>query len=673
MLAILYWLLFTAGGLAAVRWLLPGKSPVVRAWLGSALGIVLMMWLPALCAFFLDFTLAAHGAALAPLALLVLCAYLFRSKTPAARFTPDDARLLRMLLCVALPLTLIGAYLQWTHNLMPAPDGSLHVGQSTYGDLPLHLSIISGLRNAAFPPEYTILPGARLSYPFLADSLSASFLLMGFSLRAAVLFPGILMTALTFFGYGLLAARMADTRRGAALACLFFFLNGGLGFLYLVDMQGAVLGTYGSNELQSVKGLWERIRLVLDGWYQTPANHAEFSTYNLRWSNVIADMMVPQRTTLAGWCLLLPCMYLLYDALRPRTLPGMGQGTAERKTDWRQTVLLGLWAGALPMVNTHCFLALGLMSLGWMIWDLTRRRREFARAVIPWAVYGLLAAAAAAPQLFAWTFRQSVGNGQFLQFQFNWVNGEMGILDGYLWFYIKNIGLPFLLILIALLENNEKRRFLAIGAFLIFLPAEFIRFQPNAYDNNKLFYIWYMICAVIAADYGLELLGRLRGLRARPAIAVLAAACCFFTGTLAVAREIVSDYEMFSRADVEAARAVEEMAGEEAVFLTGDQHINFVSSLAGRKIVCGPDLWLYYHGFGSVIGERHRDVQRFYEDPENSRDVLDKYGVDYILLSSHELYNYDVDTEALNAGYPLLYDRDGIKIYDAGADEAPGG
>ena len=241
MLAILYWLLFTAGGLAAVRWLLPGKSPVVRAWLGSALGIVLMMWLPALCAFFLDFTLAAHGAALAPLALLVLCAYLFRSKTPAARFTPDDARLLRMLLCVALPLTLIGAYLQWTHNLMPAPDGSLHVGQSTYGDLPLHLSIISGLRNAAFPPEYTILPGARLSYPFLADSLSASFLLMGFSLLAAVLFPGILMTALTFFGYGLLAARMADTRRGAALACLFFFLNGGLGFLYLVDMQGAVL------------------------------------------------------------------------------------------------------------------------------------------------------------------------------------------------------------------------------------------------------------------------------------------------------------------------------------------------------------------------------------------------------------------------------------------------
>lgn len=662
MLAILYWLCFTAGGVAAVRFLLPEKSIAVRAWLGAALGIVLMMWLPALCAFFLDFTVAAHGAALLPLAALIFLAYLFRSDKPAARWTKDDARLLRLLLCAALPLTLVGAYLQWTHNLMPAPDGSLHVGQSTYGDLPLHLSIISGQRNAAFPPEYTILPGARLSYPFLADTLSTSFMLLGFSLRAAVLFPGILMTALTFSGYVLLAARMADTRKGAALACLFFFLNGGLGFWYLMDMQGAVLGSYGSNELQSVKGLWQRIQLVLNGWYQTPANHAEFTTYNLRWSNVIADMMVPQRTTLAGWCLTIPCMYLLYDALRPQTLPGMEQALPERKTAPRQMILLGLWAGTLPMVNTHCFLALGLMSLGWMLYDLIRRRKQFLKALIFWAVYGLPAVLLAAPQLFTWTFRQSVGNGQFLQFQFNWVNGEMGMLDGYLWFYIKNIGLPFLLILIALLEKNEKRRFLAAGAFMIFLPAEFIRFQPNAYDNNKLFYIWYMLCAVIAADYGLELLWRLKGLRARYAIAVLAAVCCFFTGTLAVAREAVSDYEMFSRADVEAAKALESLP-EDSLFLTGDQHINFVSSLAGKRIVCGPDLWLYYHGFGSETGERHRDVRRFYEDPKNSRDVLEKYGVDYILLSSHEMNNYDVDTEALAENYVPVYDADGIRIY----------
>lgn len=672
MLAILYWLLFSAGGCLIVRFLMPEKSPAARVWLGLTLGLMLMMWLPALSAFFLRFSLAAHWAALGLLALLTGAAYAGRRRAKAAPWTQDDARLSRVLLFVALPLTLIGAYLQWTHNIMPAADGSLHVGQSTYGDLPLHLSIASGLRDAAFPPDYSILPGARLSYPFLTDSLSTSFMLLGFDLHWAIVFPSVVMTALTFGGYVILAARMADTKKGAALAALFFFLNGGLGFFYLVDMQGAVLGVSGNNELQSVEGLWERVRLVLNGWYQTPANHAEFTTYNLRWSNVIVDMMVPQRTTLGGWTQVIPCLYLLYDSVRPVTLQGEKAG--KRAVPWRAVILLGLWAGMLPMVNTHCFLALGLCSAGWMIYDLIRNRTWWSKAIRPWLVYGALAAVIAVPQLFIWTFRQSVGNEGFLTFRFNWVNGDQGMLDGYLWFYIKNIGLPFLLILISLLEKNEKRRFLAAGAFMIFIPAELILFQPNPYDNNKLFYIWYMICAVIAADYGLELLGKLRGMRARPAIAGLACIVCFATGLLAVAREINSDYQMFSKADAEAAAMVEKHTEQDEVFLTGDQHINFVSSLAGRRIVCGPDLWLYWHGLGAITSERHADVRRFYSDPVNSKDVLEKYGVDYILVSSHEVENYGADTAVLDGIYPLLYRRGGISIY--GADEAdvtPGG
>ena len=670
MFAILYWLIYMVCGIAAVGFLLPKKKPVIRVWLGMTLGLCLMMWLPALCAFFMDFTVAAQCMALVPLALLTCGAYWGGSREKPVSWSADDTRLARLLLFVALPLTLVGGYIQWTHTLMPAADGSLHVGQSTYGDLPLHLSIAAGLRDASFPPDYSILPGELLAYPFLADTLSTTFMLLGFDLRSAILFPGILMTALTFSGYVLLAARMADTKKGAALAALFFFLNGGLGFIYLVDMQGAVLGSSGQNELQSVAGLWERIRLVLEGWYQTPANHAEFTTYNLRWSNVIVDMMVPQRTTLAGWCQVIPCIYLLYDALRPDRLPALEQPAQDgptavllsRKTDIRQVLLLGVWGGMLPMVNTHCFLALGLLSAGWMLYDLIRNRKQMKRILPFWAVYGLLAVALALPQLFTWTFRQSVGNESFLNFHFNWVNGgDGGLLDGYFWFYLKNIGLPFLLILMALLEKNEKRRFLAAGAFLIFLPAEFIQFQPNVYDNNKLFYIWYMVCCVIAADYGLELLNKLKGLRAKPVIAVLAAICCFFTGALAVAREAVSDYDMFSAADVEAAEYIEQHTPGSAMFITGDQHINCVSSLAGRRIVCGPDLWLYWHGYNTY--ERHQDVEAFYTDPAGERDVLGKYGVQYILVSSYEMSAYDVDLDAIETLFPCVFETDGIAIY----------
>ncbi len=677
MLAVAYFILYLYCGTIIVFALFPKKPVVVRCWLGACLGVVLMMWLPVLPAFLWGFSHLSHVVAMLLLIALTGAAYFTRDQSRWVPWGERDLRIVKLLLFVALPLTVVGGYLQWTHTIRPMADGTLHVGQSTYGDLPLHMAITSSLRNASFPPDYNILPGERLAYPFLADSLSSSFMLLGCSLRAALLIPGIAMTALVFSGYCILAERMADTRRGAALAALFFFLNGGLGFFYLLDMQGAALGSVGSNELQSVAGLWQRIQHVLNGWYQTPANHAEFGTYNLRWSNVIVDMMVPQRTTLAGWAEVIPCIYLLYDALRPETPWGMelkdgGNGPMavwhRRDMDWRQGAVLGVWAGMLPMVNTHCFLALGLMSAGWLVYDLLTARQHIKNALLFWAAYGVIALAVAAPQLFTWTFNQAIGNSRFLRWHFNWVNNTgNGLRDGYLWFYLKNIGLPFLLILLSLLEKNEKRRFIASGAFVIFLVAEFVQIQPNDYDNNKLFYIWYMLCAVLAADYGLELLGRLKGLRARPVVAVLCAVLCFSTGVLAVAREWKSDYEMFSKEAVEAAAYVEENAEQHAMFLTdSDWHINLVSSLTGRNIVCGPDTWLYYHGYRN--DERKNDIRRFYSDPENNRDVLEKYGVDYILVSNNERSRYAVDQDALDRLFQTVYESEygGIVIYAVG-------
>ena len=168
---------------------------------------------------------------------------------------------------------------------------------------------------------------------------------------------------------------------------------------------------------------------------------------------------------------------------------------------FRNALFLGIWAGGLVMIHTHSFFALGLTSIGWTIWCAVRGKGSFLQRILPWAVYGGTALLLALPQLLVWTFGQVGGSDHFLSFHFNWVNnsGSAGLRDGYLWFYIKNIGLPFVLILLSLLEKNSKRRFLAAGAFTIFVTAELIQFQPNEYDNNKLFYVWYMFGAMLAA------------------------------------------------------------------------------------------------------------------------------------------------------------------------------
>ena len=654
MLGPVYLLVYLAGGCLIIRSLLPGKRAPARLWLGLTLGILLMMWLPALLAFAFRFSVKAHMLALIPLCGLALLAH-FVLRDQKARVRPwdkADKRLMILLACVALPLTVLGGYLQFTHVIRPV-NGTLHVGQSTYGDLPLHLGIISSLRNAAFPPDYSILPGERLVYPFLMDSFSTSFMLFGMPLREATILPATLMMGLVFGGYMILADRLASSRRSAViLATLFVFVNGGLGFLYSLDTLGVSNGSGDLNPLQA--GTWgDRLETILYGWYQTPANHAAFSYYNLRWSNIIVDMFVPQRTFLGGWCILLPCIYLLYDGFMDR----------EGGVDRRQAALLGVMAGGLPLLHTHSFLALGLLSAGWLAYDLIRSR---GKTILPWLIYGGAACLLAAPQLFFWTFRHTAGNSGFVQFRFNWVNTSGGkLIDGYFVFYLKNIGLPFLLLLLSLFEKNKKRRMIACGAFVIFVAAELIQFQPNEYDNNKLFYVWWALCAVLAADYAATLFCRLRGLRSRYMIAGLTAVCCFATGTLSIARECVSDYEMFNPGAVETAAFVEENTPQDATFMTWTQHINPVSALAGRRIVCGPGLWLYWHGYD--LSARESDIRAFYADPENNQDILAKYNVDYILVGDYERSALTIDEKALDAMYPVVFTSEwgDIRIYQA--------
>ena len=648
MMALLLLLLYLAAGLFIARCLLPRQSPVVRAWLGLSLGLFLLMWLPALMAFLRPFDALAQALSLLPLTGLALAAWLLRSKEASRPWSAGDQQALQVLLWVALPLSLVGFYLLHTHSLRPL-EGALRTGQATYGDFPLHLSIITSLPGRSLPLDYSILPGVRLGYPFLANSLSSSLLVLGLPLRWAVILPSALMMALVFSGFLLIALRACSSRAAAILATLLVFVNGGLGFLYAFDMAGTPLGSPGSNQLQ--QGAWlERVGNILNGWYQTPANHAEFATYNLRWSNIIADMLLPQRTFLAGWAVLLPCLYLLLDQMK------------EEAWDRRQTLLLGVLAGGLPLIHTHSFLALGLSSAGFLAYGVFKKR-----PIQPWLLYGGMAVLLALPQLVAFTFSQSGGEG-FLRLRFNWVNnpGGGGLRDGYLWFYIKNIGLPFLLLLFALFEKKPWHRRLFAGAFVIFVVAELVLFQPNEYDNNKLFYVWWALCALPVADYALGLWQRLKGLKARWLMAALSALVVFASGGLAIAREAVSDYAMYSGEDVQLADFIRDETPRDSRFITGTQHINPVFALAGREVVCGPDLWLYYHGFDTR--ERQKDLKDFFMAPEMHMDVLQKYGVSHVLVGSHER-ELGADAGRLEELLKKVYDAGGYQVFEAPAHD----
>ena len=669
--SLAYSLMYLFFGVMTVRFLFPRHRPLNRLWLGLSLGVLAEMWLPALFAFLFSFDALAHILAAAVLFLITLACWFLRDRRPLAGWDEKEYGLLKQMLLLGIPLTLLGIWLQYTHVMRVDAGGNWHVGQSTYGDLPMHLSFITNLPGKTFPADYPFYPGAQLSYPFLTDSLSSTFYLLGSSLQAATILPAVLMMTLCYMGVLVLARDMTCGKKTALLAAALFFFNGGLGFLYDFDLAGGVWEADPNAPLltrigQTVSGWFataaERVRYILGGYYKTPTNQPDPN--NLRWSNVICDLMVPQRTLLGGWCTVIPCFYLFNSAFRPRLRDPENKG--------RDLVLLGIWAGALPLIHTHSFLALVLASFGAMCYDLIHgdpkalpERRTRGQILLPYLAYAVIAGILALPQLICFTFAQAFqeGSHSFLTPQFNWVNNPsgQGMRDLYLWFYIKNIGLPFIALIAAVFEKNPRNRRIFAMALPIILAAEFIRFQPNEYDNNKLFYLAWLLCCMAVSDWCGRLWERLRDFGGRRALAVFAAVATFLSAGLTIWRECVSDYVAYSADAVEAGEYVKENTPQDAVFLSGTQHLNPVLSIAGRSIVCGPDLWLYWHGFDTR--ERQDEIRAFYEFPEENAAVLSQYGAEYVYVSSYERSSYEVDSRGLEKIGVKVFENEEASIY----------
>ena len=681
--------LFQLWGICLARLSLPRESAGIRLLVGSVWGSVLLQWFPVLFAFFLEFSPAALYAGLLLASLLGLAA-LWASRS-WQRHGLDlrgaaKAFLRRKFLWVVALVWLFFCYLVW-HSFR-WENGAVYSSQATYGDMSMHLSFLTSLANQReFPPDYSLLPGTRLSYPFLSDSISASLYQLGAPLWFAYELPMWEAGAQVFFGVYALFDRMTQSRGKAGLAWWFFVFNGGLGVLYFL-------------------GSWENFSRIFTAFYETPTN---LVGENLRWVNVVVDMMLPQRATLFGWAMLFPALTLLHRAV-------FGE---ER----RYFFLVGLMAGAMPMVHTHSFLVLGLVCGVWLLFTLCRQiswesgaarvgkalillglpgmsvlkevvrgreessrflwaaggilavflllvgvligmtcRRQGWRCLIPW---GLLLAAAlipAVPQLLYWTFQQA-GEGGFVRGHFGWVIGE----DSYLLFYLKNLGLTALLILGGLLGAKSREFAQYAPALAIWLLAELVEFQPNDYDNNKLLYPAYALLCCAGAQFTWRLLAFLRSRRGRAGAVAGVMAVTSVSAVLTMGRETVASYELFGSGALTLSRWVEENTQPEDLFLTDTRHNNEVASLTGRNVVCGSPSYLYYHGL-SYVGNQHA-VQLIYQQPMASQKLVKSLGVDYILVSDFERNAYQVDQAALDQLYARVYDDGSRIVYQVKEDD----
>ncbi|MCL2164035.1 MAG: hypothetical protein FWH55_06500, partial [Oscillospiraceae bacterium] len=412
---------------------------------------------------------------------------------------------------------------------------------------------------------------------------------------------------------------------------ILFFVGGGFGFSYFFDLYNK------DPEAQS------KMSMLMTGFYTTPTNYTSQGVY---WVNVIADLIIPQRATLFGWLILAPCLFLLVRAW----LDGKKEYFAP----------LAVLAGGLPLIHTHSFLALGIISavcILFAVWDYFKKR-EGATTTLAWfAFYGCAAVLLAAPQLFSFTFAQSSGGSDFVRFQFNWVNKT----DNYFWFYIKNIGLPYLLMIPAFIHADLRGKRLFAGGLAILVICEFIVFQPNEYDNNKLLFIWYLLLCGITVTFLGDVFCSLRksGVKGAWVSAALIVCVMNLSGVLTLVREIKSNHVLFGAAHVEAAEYIKENTLPGSLFLTSDNHLNTVAALTGRNILCGSGSFLHFHGVD------YSDLRNWQLSllGEPTMESLEEMGIDYVFASDYER-GLDYFNEAFfEENCEIVFDNGIVRIY----------
>ena len=168
-----------------------------------------------------------------------------------------------------------------------------------------------------------------------------------------------------------------------------------------------------------------------------------------------------------------------------------------------------------------------------------------------------------------------------------------------------------------------------------------------------------MLGCILTAGFLADLLSALRCRPLRIAAGALAVWLGTFGSVLTLGREAISRYQLFSPECVAAAAYIDENASPEALFCTGTQHLNPVASLAGRKILCGSSLYVYYHGMH--YAEQENAVRMLYEQPSES--LLAEWGVDYVVFSDWERSSYAAQESFYQARYPVWYQNSRYVIY----------
>lgn len=530
----------------------------------------------------------------------------------------------------------------FSQAMYQTPAGIFTGGSNNLGDLPFHLGAIFGFTDGGnLPPQNPSFAGAKFSYPFIADVVTAGFMKLGTDVQSAMVVQDIawafsLLVILERFVF-----RLTGDRLAGKIAPWLLFFSGGLGFIWF-------FGDY-----------WAQGKGLFDFLNNLPKDYTIGDEF--RWGNSLITLFLTQRSLLLGMPLTIIVLQKLWTWFertneKETEKVGRGDGAAGILTELRLVpFLVGLLAGTLPLVHLHSLVVLFVVATFLLLLDSRNWRT--------WISFGVGVAIIAVPELLWSITRTATRTSEFFEWFFGWDKGE----TNFVWFWFKNTGLVIPLIAIGVYlflerrvtdHNANKLWHFYLPFLFLFIISNVAKLAPWQWDNIKVLIYWFVGSLPFIA-YAISWLWQKRSY-----FAVIAAACfvsLILSGALDVWRTMSGQIKtrVFDPDAVRIAEQIKLKTPANALFLNAATY-NTAIALTGRESLMRYPGHLSSHGID--FASREADVKKMYAGGAAADQLLAKYNVDYVLVSQEETSSMSVNNDYFNK-FPIVAEAGNAKVY----------
>jgi len=664
--------LITAGGLS-LTYLFAEDEPLLwRLGAGSVIGSAVFSLICFLFACFFGFSVAtillSLLISLAPLLLFIreTNRAKWRVTWRKAKGKLEGATLKKFLRFAYYTFFFVLFCLFFDRAILSGAGGIFTGAAHNYGDLPFHLGAIYSFTDGGnFPPENPSYAFAKFSYPFMADLITASFMKFGVSVRDAMLVQNICLAFSLLVILERFVFKVTGNRLAGKIAPVLLFFSGGLGFLWFL------------------KDYWEGAKSFFDLIWNLPGDYTIGEKF--RWGNSLVVLFITQRSLLLGMPLTIIVLQKLWEIFATEDTE-KNKEKINRDEQHRQDkkpcilhpascilFLTGLLAGTLPLIHVHSLVVLFVVSAFLFFFRLDKWRE--------WIAFGVGVSIIAVPEL-VWAMTGSATRlAEFVDWHFGWHKGEMNFFR----FWLVNTGLfiPLLLSAIYLIINlpvrkndaakenkkrvpvtmDEERRqnllLFSLPFSLCFFVSNTIKLAPWEWDNIKVLIYWFVGSLPIVAFALAWLWNRDKLLKG------VAIGCLFVltaAGALDVWRTVsrAVEFKVFDKDAVAVAGQIKQKTAPNALFLNAPT-FNSAIVLSGRRSLMR--FTGHLSSYGIDYTEREGDVKKIYAGDAMAEILLNKYGIEYVLISPEEKSNLTAVNEEFFRRFPVIAEAGQYRVY----------